>query len=397
MWGGLAYPAKWAKAVTQTHKVLISAQVWKGNDYLQDLPGFIDGSVDVDETRAVRRTCTVNLQSAGYPTDSIVPVLESDLLHPASGNELRLFRGIDYQDGTQDLVPLGVFRMSKPVVKDDGHSVSITISGNDRSFWLSRLKWQAPYVIAAGTDLATAIKSAVLFLAPNTPINFTATNPAPNGISYTVAAQTYGLNIVQSNQPWLDLVALAATAGFELFFDVQGVCVLRPFITPSTQHQVRAFVEGPTCTLLTLERDLDETTEYNGVIVIGNGTGGAPVQGMATITDTTQPNYWGGPWGEVPYIMETSAFPAPGQGNTAATNQANAAALAQLQLINRALSQVSFEIVTDPSLAEGDGIGIVRDKVYNSTAVQSLILSAFTIPLDYTSTEKIKTRPGLDA
>lgn len=396
MWGGLQDPVAWASKVGVTHKPIFSVQVWNGNNYVQDLPGMIDGTVDVDETRAVRRICTLNLQSAGYPADDLVPVLETDLLHPASGNEIRIFRGIDYQNGTQDLVPLGVFRPSTPKIVDDGNSVSVSISGNDRSFWLSRLKWQVPYNIASGTDLALAIRSAILFLSPNTPINFTATNPAPNGVSYTVTAQAFGLNITQSNQPWVDLVALAATAGFELFFDVQGVCVLRPIPLPSTISQSRVFTEGAGCTMTQLERDLDETSEYNGVIVVGNGTGGAPVRGTATVTDTSQPNYWGGPWGKVPLIVETTAFPAPGQGSTAATNQATAAAKARLQLVNRALSAVSADIVPDPTLQEGDGLGVVREKVYDSTEVQPLILSAFTIPLDFTSTQKIVTRPGLD-
>lgn len=170
MWQNLQYPAKWAKAIQGSHKPIAKVEVWNGESFLQELPNVLDtaGAVDVDETRAVRRTLDLTIISKGYPYDALIPNLATDLLHPASGNELRPYRGIDYRDGTLDWVPLGVFRCSQPKTTDKNGDIEIAIKGNDRSFQFARTKWQAPYVIAADTDLATAIYNGVQTVWPGT-------------------------------------------------------------------------------------------------------------------------------------------------------------------------------------------------------------------------------------
>lgn len=398
MYNNLTYPAKWAAAIVRSHKPISKVEVWNGSQFVQELPNVTGGSVDVDETRAVRRTCKLTIASHGYPKDDLIPLGETDLLHPSSGNELRIFRGIDYQDGTLDYVPLGVFRMSKPQTQDNNGEITIAISGNDRSFWANLLKWQVPYVIPAGTDLSAAIRTAITFLYPGLTFNFVPTNPLPGtGVSYTVPATTFGLNISQSNTPWADLAKLAAVAGLELLFDVTGVCVLRPVIDPTTAPTVKAWIEGGNCTMTKLGRTADESVEYNGAICVGTGTGGPPVRGIAVITDLNSPIVWGGSWGEVPYIFENQQIPAPGQSNTDAIAQATLAAKAQLQLVSRALNTTTMEFTPDPTLQEGDGVSIVREKVYGSLTPVLAVLSTTTIPLAVKDTQQAACRPGVAA
>src|ERR1035437_8497903 len=128
-------------------------QVWNGTTFLAELGDLTQGKVtagivDIDETRAVRRLLTnLLIESMGRPADQVIPALQNDLLHPASGNEIRVYRGFVYSDGTEEFVPMGVFRISKPVVNDKIGELNVTLNGNDRSAWISRIKWQSPYVI----------------------------------------------------------------------------------------------------------------------------------------------------------------------------------------------------------------------------------------------------------
>jgi hypothetical protein len=56
--------------------------------------------------------------------NSLVPDNDFDLLTPF-GNELRLFRGIQFDDGSVEYVPLGVFVIIDVVIKDTNDGVQI--------------------------------------------------------------------------------------------------------------------------------------------------------------------------------------------------------------------------------------------------------------------------------
>src|SRR4051812_5800069 len=63
------------------------------------------GSVSVDRAQAIPRTCTVTI-----PDPGLIPRTPADQL-ATYGARLRISRGVDYGDGSQELVPLGVFRL----------------------------------------------------------------------------------------------------------------------------------------------------------------------------------------------------------------------------------------------------------------------------------------------
>src|ERR1700683_4885576 len=72
------------------------AQVWNKNTFLAQLGTCTGGSVQMDVTAQVQRTCSATINSQGLEYDDLVPTGPNSLLHPASGNELRLFRGYRY-------------------------------------------------------------------------------------------------------------------------------------------------------------------------------------------------------------------------------------------------------------------------------------------------------------
>lgn len=379
-------PAKFAAAVQQNHKAVIRVDVCNAaGSVLQSLIGgpsadavITGGNVDIDETRQVRRILNLTVESQGRQLDNLIPRVAGDLLHPASMNELKVYRGIDYQDGSEpDMCPLGVFRISKPKVKKSpSGTYELTITGQDRSAWISRLVWQNPYEVTAGTELSVALFNAINSIVPGLTYNMPTT-------TYDMPDTIWGLDITTgSNDPWADFIAAAGTGSYQLLFDPSGLVTLAPTVNPVGLGVSATFTEGQNCTMTELGELIDETVEYNGVIVISNPPGStAPVQGAAWITDPASPVYYLGPWGQVPYVIKTTtAVDAPG---------CVAMAEAQLQLIYRAMDTIDFSCVPDPRLQEGDvvtvgspGMGVQDNYVY----------SASIVPLDWNTPQTVTCR-----
>jgi hypothetical protein len=142
-------PAAKAAFDSSSIDVVVKAEVRSPkNVILKDISYALDqdspGSVTEDETAKVRRTCTLTI------TDfSLIPVYDTDLLHPVSGNELFLFRGVYVSaSNTTEYAPLGAFRISQPAVTNDGEKTTFTITGNDRSWSIASAGWEGPYTAA---------------------------------------------------------------------------------------------------------------------------------------------------------------------------------------------------------------------------------------------------------
>lgn len=361
----------------------------------------IDGTVTVDETQQVRRTLSLTVESQGHNIDNLIPRIQSDILNPASMNELRVYRGIDYQDGTpNEYVPLGVFRISKPQItektaKSGDVSFEIVVTGNDRSSWISRLAWTAPYTLEQGSDLADNIAAALDNRTyPNVLTKrITLADPANRPVvQYTVWGMTTG----DANDPWQDFSNLVASFGYEIFFDVDGVFVMRPIAFSDTNllPDIACFEEGATCTVTAIQLTLDETAEYNGVICIarGKGVAVAPVRAEVWDTDPSSPTYYLGPWGKVPYIFVTNAFPVFGQTDSQAAAQALTVAQSVLARLSQQLNEIQISAIPAPFIQEGDTFTVTRSAMGIATASQ-YIASTMTFPLDTMTEMVITNRP----
>lgn len=409
--------ATFLKAVTKEQRWKIKVEVHQAaGPFIADITQHVTaGSVTVDETAEIRRTCQLTLD--GDP--SLVPpqVLTNnkmsigEMLHPAKANELWIFRGVEYPDSTTEFAQLGVFRMSKPEIVDDGQNITITINGNDRASVVARLSWQKPYTLNAttsnvlgnpGGNLAAVVQQTLQFLIgdiyPNlmyhlsSDFAFYGTN-----IPFTYPVTTFGASPTSNSDPMSDLITFVAAAGAELFFDVQGNVVLRPIVNPLTTTVLDSvqFVEGENCTMDQLTRTLDETTAYNGVILYCQGTGAAGPQRVAVWdTNADSPTYYKGPWGEVPYVMTTTLIPAGGDSQVVVQQKGFQMASQQLQLILGSFDSISFNTIPNPALQEGDCIQVQRDRLQVADAY---VISGMTIPLDPETDMSVTCRPRIQA
>jgi hypothetical protein len=361
--------AQWAPAIKASHTAIAGVDVLLSG-VTQSTPNLriIGGNVTVDKTNDVRRRCTVTLED---PTGALIPTSPSSLLTPY-GNELRLWRGVTYVDGTSEMVPLGVFRMATVRVRDSGADVTIEVTGYDRARAVQRAKFTDTYSVAAGTDLATAIQALITSRVSGLTFSFANTTATTPGVTYQAG-----------DDPWKAARELATAGGYELFFDADGICVLRPEPDTSTAATVWDFTEGSTNTATSLDRAFTDENVYSDVIATGEGTGVVPpVRGQARDTTTTSPTYYLGSFGDVPYFFSSPLMV------SAAIATVTAAAL-----LNRLVGftdQVGFTAVPNPALDVSDVVTVTRQRLGLSAA--PYVVDRLTIPLDAKETMSITSR-----
>jgi hypothetical protein len=320
----------------------------------------IGGSVSTDAGRKVRRQCSLTLQD---PTGELVPDTAQSLLQPYSGNFIKLYRGISWRDYDEEIFPLGTFMPYTPRISDKGDSLEISLDGYDRSKIITRARWTQPYVIAAGTNTAIAIRNLLNDRMPGLRYNLAPT-------SATVPLTVLGTET--ENDPWQDATDIAEADGMELFFDANDVVVLRDIPDPSSDPIIATFADDENCTVTEFNRENDASQMYTGVIVYSEGTGvAAPIRVEVWRTDTTL---------RIPYFFPTSLI--------TDTAQAIATGESILRRVGYAEFSVQISAIPDPRFEAGD---IVRIKRSLSKLDDAFMINSIDLPLDATSPMSIST------
>lgn len=327
--------------------------------------------------------------------DPIVPGTAFDALAPF-GNELRLWRGLTVTrrvplsygtlSGTyatlgavyasygtlaqaynveqvDEYVPLGVFLITDVDVVDGEQGIRVDVQGSDRSIRVARARWTSAYQIASGTNAATAVGDLLASRYDDVQTGFPTT------------AETVGQTVLGTetdNDPWRDAVRIAQAAGFDLYFDGDGVARMDPAEDYETATPDEVYLENAEAMILTLTRRLSNERTYNGVIATAEGSDvGDTYRAEAWDDDPASPTYRFGPFGEVPLFFTSPLI--------TSQEQAQAAAQSRLAKIKGATEAVDWAQIVDPSLDVGDVI-----EVQNTGAKVSrlMVLDRLTIPLD---------------
>jgi Domain of unknown function (DUF5047) len=286
-----------------SYQVASLAQVLSGGTPILNL-AIEDGStVTVDRANLIRRICSLSLTD---PNGTLVASTAKQLLSPLSGNEIAVYYGVVFSDGTQELILLGIFGIVDSNVDDSGGDLAITVDGSDRMRSIQRDVFTDTYSIAPGTDVGVAIQNVVLsrnvsplaqqfafeptgHITPNAPIIYNA-----------------------GDDPAQAIADLATSVGDELFYSPNGWLMLLPIPDPTTQPITWTY-DGdsvPNTNIATdIQRTVSSDTVYNVWIRDGVGTGlGAPFRGQAQDDDPTSMTWVGGPYGEVPDYQSSSLY-----------------------------------------------------------------------------------------
>lgn len=383
------YPTSklWPQYIRGSHTVISRADLYPvAGPPIFGLP-ITAGNVTVDSTSNVRRTldCEIADQTGQYTPSDVFAVAAP------YGAIIRPWRGILYPDGTSELLPLGVFRISSLEVTDDGVP-ALKISGSDYSRTVARNKFIDPYVITAGQNYATAIATLADDRLPGLDQNLDST------------AEVTPLIVIDAQEdPWQHLQDMAAGFGFEVFYDQDGGFVLQQSHDPTDDQVQLVYASGEDAAVLTAADDgsatslpaaavlldTDETYSdepgFNGVVMVAESTTlPTPFRTVLWDMDPTSATYSQGPYGQVP-DFQSSPF---------ITSQAacDAAAAAWLKKHLGGTDDVSFSIIPDPSLDAGDVIRIKRSASNLDTIG---VITGLTIPLAVTDKETVTLRSRL--
>ena len=335
----------------------------------------VDGSVTVDRTAQFRRSANIKAVDVD---GTFVPDGNTGILTPF-GTEVRPYRGVKYSDGTIEVYPLGVFRLSRVTAVESGSAsgqagIQFTLEMYDRSRTVSRDKFTTNYTVPQGTNVIAAIKIILGRTFPDLQydtIATTLTTPAPMVFN-------------ASDDPWAACTTLAQSIGCEIYFNADGWLVVAPptdiDALPSPDF---TYIENQSCTMTDLQAVYADEPGFNGVIVTGASPSSeaAPVRAEAWDLEPSSPTYRLGPYGEVPQFVSNSTI------TTVAAAQAMADSLLRAQI--GFASQLQISAWVNPAFEAGDVIQVERMAMH---VTGLYTVDAFTVPLKKDGTQTVTLR-----
>jgi hypothetical protein len=324
----------------------------------------ISGEVTIDSRRSIRRQCSlefVDTNGTLVPTNN-----KSSVLLPFN-REVKIYRGVQYLDGTEELVPLGVFQITTVDVSDSGAGVKISIQGSDRSLRISKAKWtNHDFYIEDATPKETAIAQILKNRYPNVKTDFPATNQVTSLIYPTLD---------QSSDPWKEALKIAESAAMDLYFDENGTARMRPIPDPDLGKALIEYTDGEDSVVTQLGRNLSSDESYNHVVYTGEGTNlTIGVIGEAFDNNPSSPTYVT-TYGSVPLFKSSP--------NILTVAEAEEAARAELKKVIGASEKITWDQIVNPAHDVYDLVKVVRP---SSGVDRTLMLDAITIPLAPTAT-----------
>lgn len=319
----------------------------------------VSGEVTVDSRRDIRRQCSIEFIDRD---GTLVPTNNRSAVLLPYNREIKIYRGVQFADGTEELVPLGVFILTTVEITDTPEGVRITVQGSDRSLRVIRAKWtNHDFYIEDGTSKEDAIKNILVDKFPNVQTIFPATNQVTDLMYPTLD---------QSSNPWKESLKIAESAGMDLYFDENGTARMRPIPDPDTGIPLITYTDTEESVLTSLSRSLSSDDSFNHVVYTGEGTNlSIGVIGEAKDDNPASPTYVE-TYGSVP-IFKSSPY-------ILTVAEAEEAAIAELRKVIGALELIRWEQIVNPAHDVYDLVKVTRTP---SGVDATLMLDSLTIPL----------------
>lgn len=336
--------------LAESHTPVTLVQLFLTDGRVVEVP-HTGGSVTVDMAQAIRRTCTVTCDDP-----NLIPRVPTDQL-ATYGAQLRISRGVDFGDGTRELVPLGVFRLDD--VDGDVSDGPVSLQGKDRSVIVADDKFTALYRVT-GT-VVSAITELIHRSIP-------AADIVSEIVDTPIGTRIFDIEA----DPWAGVQEIAAAAGAECYPNADGVFIIRTLpdlLTTDPAWSIEAAEGG---VYVRANRGMKAGGVNNGVLARGENTSDnvAPVSALVVDNDPGSPTYWSGPFGRRPKFHSSSTL----------ITTAGCLAAATLLLAKAKAPNASGDIssLPNPALEPGD---VLRVQHEDGTRELHQVAS-FSVPLD---------------
>lgn len=311
---------------------------------------IIDGDVRSDASADIR--ASLDMTTSG---DRTWPQQPTDLLAPY-GNELFVERGINYGNGTIEIVSLGYFRIDS-TQQDDGPGGPIKLSASDRMAGIVDARLPFPIQFDAGTSVLDAFTQLVTEVYPDATIEF----------DFDGASSTFDEAHIADEDRYGFLRDVARSRGKIMYWDYRGI--LKIVSPPDPTVPVYEINSGAGGVMVSLSRTLTRQSVYNGVVATGESTGdNPPVTALVFDSNPNSPTYWNGKFGRVPRFYYSSFITTVEAATSAATS-----------ILQQAIGlpyNINLNAVPNPALEPYDPITITAP---DTTDVH--VIDSITIPL----------------
>lgn len=336
--------------LAESHTPVTKVELFLTTGEVIDLP-HIGGSVPVDSGQAIRRTCSFTC-----PDPGLIPRTPADEL-ATYGARLRISRGVEYGDGSQELVPLGVFRLDD--ADGDVSEGPVTLQAKSLEVVIQDDRFTTRYR-ASGT-VVTAITSLIRRSIPNADVISLIDDVA-------IGARWFDID----DDPWAGCQEIAAAAGAEVYANADGVFVIRVMPDLATTAPVWSVEATEGGVYISANRAMSSRGVHNGVRASGENASEnvPPVSYLAVDDDPNSPTYWGGPFGRRPTSFSSSTLT-----TLAACQNAARLKLAQAKAPN---AGGDISSLPNPALEPGDVIRVVHED--GSRELHQV--ASFSVPLD---------------
>jgi Domain of unknown function (DUF5047) len=355
-----AVSEKFLESVRESHILACACRLVFPDGQTADVP-VEEGSVTIDRTAQARRSGSIRIPwSLRQGT-----TLGLDLRSLPLGGYAQVRRGLRYADGTTELVLIGHLRVES--VTWDTLAASASLELSDRMAQVRDEPFTTPYS-ALGKRPAQAAVEIVRAVFADTITYLTPYDPPTviGDVLYSAGRGEALSDLEQGN-------------GAETYFTADGDFVFDQ--KPGDSEPVVWTVDaGDTGVMVAANESLDRTGIYNGVLVKGQAAADQPpVSALAVYSDLSSPIRWGGPFGKVALIADSTTV------TDAAQAQASAESLLRLRL--KQTRSLELTAAPNPALEAGDTIRVVfpdgRDEHH--------LIDAVTVDLS-TGAQRITTR-----
>jgi hypothetical protein len=331
------YPVspQFLREISRGPTLITYADVYKaGMLILGDIP-IVSGSIMEDSTALYRRRCELTL-SPGEDNLRYVPgknAAEDYGLWP-TGSMIHVYQGIRYRDVDlgQEIIPMGIFRISAPKVSDGGEGPVVSLQGFDLSRSISRSRFKDAYQIVRGTPVTDAIRAIILYQCPwlgEEDFDFGEVG-ALGAYTQSISLESPQLVFDRTDDPWKQCVDLAAASGLDLTISRESKISLRVEPNPQWDETMYDYVDGEDCTLTTITRDINDEEAYNGVVCTGENSSN-PTVARAEVwdIDPMSPTYYdplvpqNSSYGANPYFLSSQYISSNEQAAVAAQAKFN--------------------------------------------------------------------------
>lgn len=337
----------------------------------------LDGEVTVDATASIRRTLSLTVP----PQQALWDALDTP------GGEITVTQAVRFVDRTTETVPLGVFIVDQDQI-GYGPSDSIQLTCPDRWLKVQRNRFGLSRSSVPSNTASQEIQRLVEAC-------WGGSYPFPGWSTLRMGATTKVGSLLWDDGDRESAVNDIATANsYEVFFDAQGLAVLRPVpVLSNTSLPVWAVDAAAAGVLIGADRSRDMSRTRNAVIVTTSATDVTFLPQEVKNTTVGDPLNVTGPLGYVPY-----EYSSPTLRNSA---QARAAGKTMLSKQLGVAKQLTLQAVGNPALDAEDVISVLLPPIdaYSPRPTELHIIDSVTIPLRPDGTQQItgrSTRPDTD-